>query len=126
MADSKQDNLENVNTITADDGTTWIEIASTGTHDEAALLKGFLDSEGIPTEVEDVKFEMQPVNFGAMGELRVYVPSEHEARAQQLLRDREQAYDKLDDDAETLVTEDGPAVVDETAQVENDDGTFNA
>lgn len=126
MADSNQDALENVNTITADDGTKWIEIASMGTHDEAALLKGFLDSEGIPSEVEDVKFEMQPVNFGAMGEIRVYVPAEHEQRAQELLRERERAYDKLDGDDETLVTEDGPAVVDESAQVESDDGSSNA
>jgi hypothetical protein len=124
MAESK-DIREDVNTITADDGTTWVEIASTGTHDEAALLKGFLESQGISAEIEDVKFEMEPVNFGAMGELRIYVPSEEEARALELLAERERRYEQLDDDEETLITDDGPAVIDEAAQVENDDGSTN-
>jgi Putative prokaryotic signal transducing protein len=118
---------ENVNTITADDGTTWIEIASAGTEDEASLLAGFLDAEGIPAQVEDVKFNMAPTDFGAMGEIRVYVPSEHEQRAQELLRAREAEYEQLDDDDETLITDDGPAVVDEATQMEtaaeNDDGS---
>ena len=118
---------ENVNTITADDGTTWIEIASAGTEDEASLLAGFLDAEGIPAQVEDVKFNMAPTDFGAMGEIRVYVPSEHEQRAQELLRAREAEYEQLDDDEETLITDDGPAVVDEATQMEttaeNDDGS---
>ena len=123
MAESKREFSEDVNTITADDGTTWVEIASTGTEDEAALLAGFLDAEGIPAQVEDVKFNMEPINFGAMGEIRVYVPSEHEQRAQELLREREREYEKLDDDDETLITEDGPAVVDESVQVADDDGS---
>ena len=75
MAESKQEFPENVNTITADDGTTWVEIASTGTEDEAALLAGFLDAEGIPAQIEDVKFNMEPINFGAMGDIRIYVPA---------------------------------------------------
>lgn len=133
MADSRQDIPADVNTITADDGTTWVEIASMGTADEAALLSGFLDAEGIPAQVENVKFQMEPINFGAMGEIRVYVPSEHEERAQQLLRERNSEYEKLDDDEETLITDEGPAVVDESAQVEaqpdagaeSDDGSSN-
>jgi len=125
MADSNQV-PEDVHTITADDGTTWIEIASTGTQDEAALMKGFLDSEGIPAEIEDVKFEAGPVNFGAMGEIRIYVPAQHEQRAQELMREREREYEQLDDDEETLITEEGPAIVDEAAQVESDDGTSDA
>ena len=127
MSEPKPEFPENVNTIIADDGTTWVEIASTGTEDEAALLAGFLDAEGIPAQVEDVKFNMAPTDFGAMGDIRVYVPSEQEQRAQELLRRREQAYDKLDDDEETLITDEGSAVVDEGAEVEatteNDDGS---
>ena len=130
MTDSRQDVPADVNTIIADDGTTWIEIASMGTEDEAALLQGFLDAEGIPAQIENVKFKMEPINFGTMGEIRVYVPSEHEQRAQQLLRDREREYEQLDDDEETLITDEGPAVVDETTQVdttaEGDDGSSNA
>lgn len=127
MDESKREFPENVNTITADDGTTWVEIASVGTEDEASLLAGFLDAEGIPAQVEDVKFNMAPTDFGAMGEIRIYVPGPHEQRAQELLRSREREYDKLDDDEETLITDDGPALVDEGTQVEptteNDDGS---
>jgi hypothetical protein len=126
MSDSKPEFSENVNTIVADDGTTWVEISSTGDKDEATLLAGFLDAEGIPAQIEDVKFNMAPTDFGAMGDIRVYVPSEHEQRAQELLRGREQAYEKLDDDEETLITDEGSAVVDEGTEVEtpeNDDGS---
>ena len=113
---------ENVNTVPAEDGTTWVEIASTGTDDEARLIQGFLEAEGIAAQVENVKFGMEPVNFGTMGDIRVYVGSADETRAQQLLRQREAEYKRLDDDDDTLVTDDGPAEIDESAQAESDDG----
>jgi hypothetical protein len=117
MAETPQDEL--VNTIPGD-GTTWIEIASAGTEDEARLLQGCLESEGISAQVENVKFSMEPINFGTMGDIRIYVAREAEARAQELLRARNREYDKLDDDEETLVTDEGPATVDEDSRTEND------
>lgn len=105
-------------TITAEDGTTWVEVASCGTEDEARLLQGFLESEGIPAQVENVKFSMEPINFGTMGDIRVYVASADEQRAQALVKSRQQAYDRLDDDDETLVTDEGPAAIDENAPAE--------
>ena len=118
-----QDFPDNVNTVPAEDGTTWVEIASTGTADEATLLSGFLEAEGIPANVENVKFQMEPINFGTMGDIRIYVPSEHEQRAMELLRSRDRQYEQLNDDDETLVTDEGPAIVDEnSSQAENDDG----
>ena len=126
MADeTNQEFPDNVNTVPAEDGSTWVEIASTGTADEATLLSGFLEAEGIPANVENVKFQMEPINFGTMGDIRVYVPAEHERRAQELLRSRDQQATLLDDDEETLVTDDGPTVIDETAQAESDDGVPN-
>lgn len=123
MADSNQGYPDDVNTVPAEDGTTWVEIASTGSEDEARLVQGFLDAEGIPAQVENVKFSMEPVTFGMMGEIRVYVSSEDEQRAQELLRSRDRQAESLDDDDETLVTDEGPAVIDENAQAERDDGT---
>ena len=111
---------DTANTITAEDGTTLVEIASVGTEDEASLLKGFLEAEGIPAQIEDLKFHMEPINFGAMGDIRIYVSSEDEQRAVQLLRNRNAEYDKLDDDDETLVTDEGQADIDESAQPEPD------
>lgn len=110
-------------TVKGDDGTTWVEITSVGTDDEARLLKGFLDAEGVPAQIENVKFSMEPINFGAMGDIRIYVPSEDEQRAVELLRQRNAEYDRLDDDDETLVTDDGVAAVDEDSQTEPDTET---
>lgn len=110
-------------TVPSDDGTTWVEITSVGTDDEARLLQGFLDAEGVPAQIENVKFSMEPINFGAMGDIRIYVQSQDEQRALQLLKTRNAEYDKLDDDDETLVTDDGAADIDENAEPEPDTET---
>ena len=123
MADSNQGYPEDVNVVPAEDGTTWVEIASTGTEDEAQLLQGFLEAEGIPAQIESVRSDVTPANFGMLGDIRVYVGGEDEQRAQELLRSREQQAENLDDDEETLVTDEGPAVIDENAQATSDDGT---
>jgi hypothetical protein len=100
------------------DNTTWVEIASVGTEEEANLLQGFLDAEGIAAQIENLQFKMEPTNFGMMGDIRIYVGTEDEAKAQSLLRDRDRAYNDLNDDEETLVTDEGPASIDETAKAE--------
>jgi len=106
-------------TIPSDD-TTWVEIASIGTEDEARLLQGFLEAEGVSAQIENVKFSMEPINFGTMGDIRVYVRAEDEERTLLLLRHREELYQKVSDDDETVVTDEGPASVDETVVTEND------
>ena len=98
--------------------TTWVEIASSGNEDEANLIKGFLDAEGIPAQIENVKFSMEPTTFGKMGDIRVYVGAEDRDRAMELLRSRDRAFDKLDDDDDTLVTDEGVATIDENASTE--------
>lgn len=123
MADSNQGFPDDVNTVPAENGTTWVEIASTGTEDEAQLIQGFLEAEGIPAQVESVRSDVTPANFGKLGDIRVYVGAEDEPRAQELLRSRDRQAESLDDDEETLVTDEGPAVIDETAQAVNDDGS---
>lgn len=110
---------ENVQTVEGEN-VTWIEIASTGTEDEATLLHGFLEAEGIPAQIENVKFSMEPINFGTMGDIRIYVGQQDEQRAQALLRQREHAYERLDDDTETVVTDEGPADIDDSARAETE------
>ena len=104
----------------AAEGTTWVEIASTGTDDEARLIKGFLDAEGIPAQIENVKFTAEPVNFGTMGDIRIYVAAENERRALEMLARRQTEYDKLADDDDTIVTDDGVAEIDENAEPETE------
>ncbi len=102
------------------DNVAWVEIASAGTEDEARLLQGFLEAEGIPAVVENVKFRMEPVNFGDMSEIRIYVAAEDEEEAVGLLRRRDEEYDKLNDDEDTLVTDEGPADIDENTPPESE------
>ena len=111
---------ENVNTIRADDGTTWVEIASCGTVDEANLLRGFLEAEDIPAQIENVKFSMEPINFGTMGDIRIYVAEEDKVHARELLKQRDAEFDNLDDDGETVVTDEGAASIDDEAESETE------
>jgi len=105
-------------TVQGEDGTTWVEIASSGTDDEARIIKGFLDAEGIPAQIENVKFSMEPINFGTMGDIRIYVSTEDEARAQELMRQRNADFDRLEDDADTVVTDEGTAEITEDEEIE--------
>jgi hypothetical protein len=100
------------------ENSTWVEIASAGTPDEAQLLQGFLQAEGIDCQIESLKFTMEPINFGTMGEIRIFVRAEDEAAAVALLQKREDEYEQLDEDGEVVVTDDGPAEIADGAQTE--------
>lgn len=101
-------------TIEGPDHSTWVEIAGVGTEDEARILQGYLEAEGIAAQIESLKFHMEPVNFGGLGEIRIYVRSDDGARALELLRSRELEYDSLEEDE--VSTEHGPADVDEQSE----------
>jgi hypothetical protein len=100
--------------------TTWVEITSVGTDDQARLLQGFLEAEGIPAVIENVSFSMEPVTFGKLGEIRIYVSADDEQRALELIRQREQEFEKLADDDDTLVTDEGVVEVDENVTTETE------
>ena len=95
--------------------TTWVEITSVGTEDEARLLQGFLEAEGIPCQFESLKFNMEPINFGTMGEIRIYVAAENEQAAHDLLREREDKYQALAKE-DSVITDEGPAEIADDAQ----------
>lgn len=102
----------------SDDGTTWIEIANTANSDEAELIQGFLETEGIDSEVEHAEAHPFPMTFGDLGDVRIYVHAADEQRARDLLRQREKEWENLDDDDDTVVTDDGVAEVDEDSTTE--------
>ncbi len=80
----------------------WEIVETFGTEEQAAVVAGFLEAEGIPTAVESQLFHQEPVNFGMLGRVHVRVRAEDLERARALL----EAHD------EELVTppeEDGPA-----------------
>ena len=115
MADESQ-----VRTKQTEDGTTLVEIAGASNSDEAELICGFLENEGIPARVEHADASLLPANLGQLGDVRVYVAQEDEARALALLKQREDEYEQLDDEGETVVTDEGPAEIDENTPPETE------
>lgn len=107
-------------TIQSEDGTTWVEIATAANADEAQLIQGFLEAEGIDAQIEHVEANILPATFGKLGDIRVYVPADDEKRALELLRQRQREWEKLGDDDDTLVTDEGVAEVDEDAVTEHE------
>jgi hypothetical protein len=102
----------------SDDGTTWVEISSAANSDEAELIQGFLEAEGIDTEIEHAEAHPFPTTFGSLGDARVFVKAEDEKRALELLRQREEEFEKLKDDDDTVVTDEGVAELDESVTTE--------
>ena len=101
-------------TVDGEDST-WVEIASVGTEDEARLLQGFLEAQGIPAQVESLKFNMEPVNVGTMSEIRIYVDSEAETRAFALLEERRAEFATLRDE-DDVITNEGPADIEDDSE----------
>jgi hypothetical protein len=71
----------------------WVEVATTGQDEEAALIAGLLESQEIPVEVEGPSGGSPwPENLGAFGMSRVLVPPERAAEARAILERREREY----------------------------------
>ncbi len=98
----------------------WVEIASCGSIDEANLLRGFLEAEGIGAEIENVQSDILPANFGKLGDIRIFVSVLDEAKAKALMEARAVEYDKLDDDGENVVTDEGASEIDDNSTLEPD------
>jgi len=104
-----------------EDGTTLVEIASASNSDEAELICGFLENEGIPARVEHADARsILPANLGQLGDVRVFVAQDDEQRALALLKQREQEFEQLDDETETVVTDEGVADIDESTPAEKE------
>jgi hypothetical protein len=78
----------------------WAVAKVVESNEEAILVAGYLDSNGIDAQVESLHVEELPVNLGGLGEVRIRVPAGRLDEAQALLaaRDRE-AVDEPEDPA---------------------------
>ena len=54
----------------------WTAAYRTPLEYEAYLVKGYLEHYGVPCIIESNRFRMEPLTFGALGEVRVLVPDE--------------------------------------------------
>lgn len=65
----------------------WEIVEIVGTEEEAALIQGFLESQGVTVQIESLLFHQEPVNFGRLGEVRIRVPEDQADAARKLLED---------------------------------------
>ena len=68
-----------------DQGSRWVAVRTVASEEEAILMQGMLEAEGIPCTVESLKYHAEPVNLGMLSEIRVHVLETDLKRAQELL-----------------------------------------
>jgi Putative prokaryotic signal transducing protein len=96
----------------------WVEVEKLARDEEAILVRGFLESEEIPCQLENRKFHAEPVNFGDMAVIRVLVPADRAEDARKLLARRRRQFETLErrGDDESILTDSGPARPDEESE----------
>ena len=67
----------------------WDIVETVGTEEEASLVAGFLEAEGIASQVESLLFHQEPATFGKLGEVRILVHVKDLERARRLIEERE-------------------------------------
>jgi len=69
----------------------WETAKIVNTEEDAALIVGFLNSNGIDAEAESLHVSEFPTDLGRLAEIRIKVPAEQLAEAATLLADSETA-----------------------------------
>lgn len=67
----------------------WQACYSTPMEFQAHLVMGYLEHYGVPCILENQRFRMKPLTFGALGEVRILVRNDWLHVAQGLLRGRD-------------------------------------
>ena len=75
----------------------WEILEVLGTEEEAEVVRGYLQSQGVPCQVESAHSHEFPVNVSALGNVRVEVPVDRLDEARRLLAERERTPDLADD-----------------------------
>ncbi len=63
----------------------WTEILVVTDETEAQLIRGYLESEGVPCNLESLVFHAEPFTFGPLSKVRIHVPASDVDRARELL-----------------------------------------
>jgi len=63
----------------------WIELMVVTDETEAQLIHGYLESEGVPCNLESLVFHAEPFTFGPLSKVRIHVPAGDVNRARKLL-----------------------------------------
>ena len=66
----------------------WTVATTFGNEAEAALAQGFLESHGVLSQVESRAFRQEPVNFGSLAIVKLWVAPADLERARALIEER--------------------------------------
>ncbi len=77
----------------------WEIVETVGTEEDASLVAGFLEAQGIASQIESLLFHQEPATFGKLGEVRILVHADDVARARALIEERESGAVSPPDDA---------------------------
>ena len=69
----------------------WEIVETVGTEEDASLVAGFLEAEGIASQIESLLFHQEPATFGKLSEVRILVHADDVERARRLIAARENA-----------------------------------
>ena len=91
----------------------WVAVESVTSETEAALVAGFLESEGIPARVMDRSFHLTPMpEDEELSPIAVAVPEERLAEAEQALARREAEFRPATRNADGVLADEGPEPID--------------
>jgi hypothetical protein len=69
----------------------WARLTELSSEPEAQLIQGYLESAGIPCQIESLAFRAEPLTFGPLARVRLWVLRGHLTSARQLLREAQDA-----------------------------------
>ncbi|HEV8239302.1 MAG TPA: DUF2007 domain-containing protein [Thermoanaerobaculia bacterium] len=69
----------------------WEVLEVLGSEEEAGVICGYLESQGVPCQVESAHSHEFPVNVSALGNVRIEVQAGRLDEARRLLAERESA-----------------------------------
>lgn len=70
----------------------WLSILVVEDEGEAELIQGYLESEGVPCQVDSKYSHEFPAHVGRLGEVEIRVPASRANEARRLVEAREAAY----------------------------------
>ena len=68
----------------------WEIVRTLSNEEEAELIVGLLQANGVPAEMESLYFHQEPAHVGNLGESRVRVPAGRREEAERLLAENDQ------------------------------------
>jgi hypothetical protein len=84
----------------------WVRLAEISSEAEAQIIHGYLESAGVTCEIESLAFRAEPVTFGPLARVRVWVLRGQAAQARELLH-RAQKEAQRAADEQALEAEEG-------------------